>query len=204
MTRVRSSPSHAAGERQMTKSRAAGLILLLVLLAPAGSARAQVESREGIALQNQILELRRQVQTLQDQGARGRQHSDLSGRRPLIPRRPEGAAIWSRSCWRAWTRWRSRSANFVGASTRHRTRCSARAPIWASGSMTWRSRRRAPPAPERPRPQLRHLPIWRLRDRLRSLARHLSAGHRSYPSKRAMLRWLGATTPPQNSRRVRC
>jgi TolA-binding protein len=55
----------------MLKSRAAGLILLLVLLAPAGSARAQVESREGIALQNQILELRRQVQILQDQGARG-------------------------------------------------------------------------------------------------------------------------------------
>jgi len=32
---------------------------------------AQVESREGIALQNQILELRRQMQTLQDQANRG-------------------------------------------------------------------------------------------------------------------------------------
>jgi len=55
----------------MVKSRAAGLILLLFLLAPARSACAQVESREGIALQNQILDLRRQVQMLQDQGARG-------------------------------------------------------------------------------------------------------------------------------------
>jgi TolA-binding protein len=34
-------------------------------------AAAQVESREGIALQNQILELRRQIQTLQDQSNRG-------------------------------------------------------------------------------------------------------------------------------------
>jgi TolA-binding protein len=55
----------------MVKSRAAGLVVLLVLLVTAGSARAQVESREGIALQNQILDLRRQVQMLQDQGARG-------------------------------------------------------------------------------------------------------------------------------------
>jgi TolA-binding protein len=36
-----------------------------------GPAQAQVESREGIALQNQILELRRQVQMLQDQSGRG-------------------------------------------------------------------------------------------------------------------------------------
>ena len=55
----------------MIKSRAAGLVLLLGLLEAAGSARAQVESREGIALQNQILDLRRQVQILQDQSARG-------------------------------------------------------------------------------------------------------------------------------------
>lgn len=55
----------------MVKPRAAHLILLLVFLAPVGAARAQVESREGIALQNQILDLRRQMQVLQDQGARG-------------------------------------------------------------------------------------------------------------------------------------
>src|SRR5689334_15817587 len=66
-----SAPRMPAGRVQMVKSRAAGLVLLLVLVMVAGSARAQVESREGIALQNQILELRRQMQTLQDQGARG-------------------------------------------------------------------------------------------------------------------------------------
>jgi TolA-binding protein len=37
----------------------------------AGSAVAQVDSREGIALQNQIYQLRQQLQTLQDQVARG-------------------------------------------------------------------------------------------------------------------------------------
>ena len=42
--------------------------VLLVWVAPA---RAQVESREGIALQNQILDLRRQMQALQDQSGRG-------------------------------------------------------------------------------------------------------------------------------------
>jgi TolA-binding protein len=46
--------------------------VLLGLMALSGRpVRAQVESREGIALQNQILELRRQMQTLQDQSGRG-------------------------------------------------------------------------------------------------------------------------------------
>lgn len=47
------------------------LIVALVLLACIMPAQAQVESREGIALQNQILELRRQVQELQDRSNRG-------------------------------------------------------------------------------------------------------------------------------------
>jgi TolA-binding protein len=52
--------------------RSAGALLLLVLtMLTYRPALAQVESREGIALQNQILELRRQVQNLQDQGGRG-------------------------------------------------------------------------------------------------------------------------------------
>ena len=47
-------------------------LVLLVQMALSGSpAQAQVESREGIALQNQILELRRQIQSLQDQSGRG-------------------------------------------------------------------------------------------------------------------------------------
>lgn len=52
-------------------SAAKWLAVVLALLAWALPARAQVESREGIALQNQILELRRMVQNLQDQSARG-------------------------------------------------------------------------------------------------------------------------------------
>jgi TolA-binding protein len=55
-----------------TAERGAWPLLLLLLLACITPARAQVESREGIALQNQILDLRRQVQALQDQsGGRG-------------------------------------------------------------------------------------------------------------------------------------
>ncbi len=49
-----------------------GSLALFVLVASSGQpARAQVESREGIALQNQILDLRRQMQALQDQSGRG-------------------------------------------------------------------------------------------------------------------------------------
>jgi TolA-binding protein len=51
------------------------LLLLLLALMPAlfaaPVARAQIDSREGIALQNQILELRRDMQQLQDQVGRG-------------------------------------------------------------------------------------------------------------------------------------
>ena len=45
-------------------------------------ARAQFESREGIALQNQILELRRQVQTVQDQRRGGQPDLSRPGRAP--------------------------------------------------------------------------------------------------------------------------
>jgi TolA-binding protein len=55
----------------MNRALATRLIVPLVLLASTIPAVAQVESREGIALQNQILELRRQMQALQDQANRG-------------------------------------------------------------------------------------------------------------------------------------
>ena len=55
----------------MSRALATRLIVPLVLLASTMPAVAQVESREGIALQNQILELRRQMQALQDQANRG-------------------------------------------------------------------------------------------------------------------------------------
>ena len=47
--------------------RLAGLILLGVWLALPGPARAQLDSREAIQLQNQLLELRRDVQALREQ-----------------------------------------------------------------------------------------------------------------------------------------
>ena len=55
--------------RLSTAIVAAGILVLLVPLA--SPARAQMDSREGIQLQNQILELRRDVQALRDQTARG-------------------------------------------------------------------------------------------------------------------------------------
>ncbi len=56
-------------------------LVLFVLVASSGQpARAQVESREGIALQNQILDLRRQMQSLQDQSGRGGGNPTYLGR----------------------------------------------------------------------------------------------------------------------------
>jgi TolA-binding protein len=49
-----------------------------------------MDSREGIALQNQILDLRRQVQALQDQSSRGGSSPTLLGRGPYPP--PTGGA----------------------------------------------------------------------------------------------------------------
>jgi TolA-binding protein len=50
---------------------ACAVVLSVSLGVSAGPAWAQAESREGIALQNQILELRRDIQALRDQGGRG-------------------------------------------------------------------------------------------------------------------------------------
>src|SRR3984957_1918338 len=47
------------------------LVLTVGVVSVRQSALAQVDSREGIALQNQILDLRRQMQSLQDQVSRG-------------------------------------------------------------------------------------------------------------------------------------
>ena len=73
----------------MTHARAKCLTAALVLSAMAASlhqpANAQVESREGIALQNQILELRRQVQILQDQVAGRGGNPTYLGRGPSPP-----------------------------------------------------------------------------------------------------------------------
>jgi TolA-binding protein len=63
----------------------AGVLALLMLgttplVTPAS---AQMDSREGIALQNQILELRRDIQALRSEPARGSANTSLGGGRPL-------------------------------------------------------------------------------------------------------------------------
>jgi TolA-binding protein len=57
-------------------------LLATVVLAGAPTVQAQVESREGIALQNQILELRHQLQVLRDQLAAGGGSALGSARQP--------------------------------------------------------------------------------------------------------------------------
>lgn len=54
-----------------TRCRFAACLLFVVLAVSHQPAWAQMESREAIALQNQILELRNQLQIMRDQGARG-------------------------------------------------------------------------------------------------------------------------------------
>ncbi len=64
-----------------------GWIVALLVVSATGlapRARAQMDSREGIALQNQVLELRRDIQVLRDQLARSA-GSNLGGGRPPPP-----------------------------------------------------------------------------------------------------------------------
>jgi TolA-binding protein len=61
----------------MSIASAVRLSLAFVLFMWLQPVHAQVESREGIALQNQILELRRQLQLLQDQPGRGGSPTNL-------------------------------------------------------------------------------------------------------------------------------
>jgi TolA-binding protein len=63
---------------------------LIVAVASRQPAWAQIDSREGIALQNQILDLRRQVQALQDQSSRGGGSPTYLGRGAYPP--PAGGA----------------------------------------------------------------------------------------------------------------
>jgi TolA-binding protein len=75
----------------MVTSVMARVLAALALSASALPAIAQVESREGIALQNQILDLRRQLQTLQDQAARGGNNPTNLGR-PAYPAAGAGSS----------------------------------------------------------------------------------------------------------------
>ncbi len=58
----------------------AALVVFALAILSGLPARGQVESREGIALQNQIMELRRQVQILQEQSGGGRGSPTYLGR----------------------------------------------------------------------------------------------------------------------------
>jgi TolA-binding protein len=67
------------------------LVLLTILFASVSRpAAAQVETREGIALQNQIMELRREIQALHDQGGRGGAPTNLG--RGNYPPPPAGTS----------------------------------------------------------------------------------------------------------------
>jgi TolA-binding protein len=66
-------------------------VLFVLVASPGQPARAQVESREGIALQNQILDLRRQLQALQDQSGRGGGSPTYLGR-GAYPPPPSGSS----------------------------------------------------------------------------------------------------------------
>jgi TolA-binding protein len=68
---------------------AALISIFICLAAPAG---AQMQSREAIALQNQILELRHDLQGLQDQIAAGQQGGSVLGSRPPPPAPRSGGA----------------------------------------------------------------------------------------------------------------
>lgn len=50
---------------------ASSLVAAVLLAAPSSPARAQVDSREGIALQNEIYQLRQELKSVEDQAARG-------------------------------------------------------------------------------------------------------------------------------------
>jgi TolA-binding protein len=72
--------------RKVPPAAALLLVALLGMRAAPALAQSQVDSREGIALQNQILELRRDVQALRDQiGRGGAGASVLGGTRPPAP-----------------------------------------------------------------------------------------------------------------------
>jgi TolA-binding protein len=58
------------------------LLIVAIMLTAAGSARAQMDSREGIALQNEILDLRAQLQQLQQSQGQG---GAAPGYQPALP-----------------------------------------------------------------------------------------------------------------------
>jgi TolA-binding protein len=88
-------------EPTMHLTRAALFCALLLAMAPTAvptAARAQVETREGIALQNQILQLRQEVEILRRGGANtlpppGPGTSSLGGRPPTAGVAPQGELV---------------------------------------------------------------------------------------------------------------
>lgn len=71
--------------------RRIGVLLAALLIAAPGSALAQIESREGIALQNQLLQLRQELDTLRRAGA-GAASSALPAPQQAAAPRPAGAS----------------------------------------------------------------------------------------------------------------
>ena len=144
----------------MSRALARRLIVPLVLLASAMPAVAQVESREGIALQNQILELRRQMQTLQDQANRGGGSPTNLGR-SAYPQSSTGGSDLVAQLLSRVDALEEQVRQLRGRLMRPRTRCSARVPTWASGSTIWHFRLRTLGAGHLLRQRRRSLAAWR-------------------------------------------
>ena len=92
-------------------------------------ALAQMDSREGIALQNQILELRRDMQALQQQRGGGALPAP-------VPRGGGGGRRSRPSCWTGCRAWRTRCAACAASWTSWPTRSQRRRRTWPSRSPT--------------------------------------------------------------------
>jgi TolA-binding protein len=88
---VRHQPGRALSISGRFFMRRIGVLLVALLIAAPGPVLAQIESREGIALQNQLLQLRQELDTLRRAGA-GAASSALPAPQQAASPRPTGAS----------------------------------------------------------------------------------------------------------------
>ena len=198
-------------------------LVLFVLVASSGQpARAQVESREGIALQNQILDLRRQMQALQDQSGRGGGSPTYLGRGAYPPPSSGSSDLVAQLLTRVdaleeqvrQLRGRiDQTQNEVqrqGAELGKRMEDMAFQAQNPQGSALGgpppgprpAPMQAAPPPPQPPGNLALLPPSTSLGGPPRTRAR--SGARRNWRSRRAMQHWRGATIRPPNRRRGRC
>ena len=197
-------------------------LVLFVLVASSGQpARAQVESREGIALQNQILDLRRQMQALQDQSGRGGGSPTYLGRGAYPPPSAGSSDLVAQLLTRVDAleeqvrQLRGRIDQTQNEVQRQGAELGKRMEDMAFQAQNpqgsgWAGRPGRDPHRCR-LPRRRRRAIWhccRRRppsgDRRPGNRRARSGARRNWRSRRAMPRWHGATIRPPNRRRARC